>query len=265
MHLCFGNLMDYNHIISSKKEKKMTKLRVRFLGHSGFLVEAEGRFLLFDYYTDRAGLLKGGLPSGGEGAVLISHSHLDHFNRAVFDMAVPGRTVIVADSGVPAPKEAEGFLGIEPGGSAELGWARVKAYGSTDVGCSFLVEMHGAKLFHAGDLNDWYWEGESTPEELVADETRFFGELAKITEGDIDIAFFPVDMRLGKHAARGVSHFAKALRPRIIIPMHLNGRPGEGLIDELEGLSGLGSEVIMMKEPGEELVVGIEEYRGGGA
>lgn len=249
--------MDYNHIISSLKEKKMAELCVRFLGHSGFLVESEGRFLLFDYYADRSGLLAGGLPSGGEGAVLISHSHADHFNRAVFGMAVPGRTIIIADSSIPAPKGTKGFISIEPYRGADLGWAKVNAYGSTDEGCSFLVEMNGAKLFHAGDLNDWYWEDESTPEELVADETRFFCEISKIAERDIYIAFFPVDMRLGKHAARGASHFAKALKPRIIIPMHLNGRPDKVLIGQLEGLSEHGSAVRMMVEPGDELIVEI--------
>ena len=247
------------------KEKKMARLRVRFLGHSGFLVEAEGRFLLFDYFTDKAGVLSGGLPFEGVGAALISHSHADHFNKAVLDLAVPGSTIIVADSGIRIPKTSKAALSIEPGGRADLGWAKVEAYGSTDEGCSFLVELHGAKIFHAGDLNDWYWEDESTPEELIADEARFIEEIGRIGECGIDIAFFPVDMRLGKHAARGASLFARALKPKLIIPMHLNGKPDKRLIDELAGLCAFGSEVRMMTEPGEELEVEIEEYRGGGA
>lgn len=243
----------------------MARLRIRLLGHSGFLVEAEGRFLLFDYYTDKAGVLSGGLPFGGAGAVLISHSHSDHFNRAVLDMAVPGVTLIVADSGVKVPTSIKGARSIEPGGSAELGWAKVEAYGSTDEGCSFLVQLGGARLFHAGDLNDWYWEDESTPEELRADEARFIDEMGKIRKGGMDIAFLPVDMRLGKHAARGAELFARTLKPKLIIPMHLNGRPDRKLIDELAGLTSHGSEVRMMTEPGEELTVETQEYRGGGA
>lgn len=249
--------MDYNRIISSVKEKKMAKLKVRLLGHSGFLVETEGRFLMFDYYTDRAGVLSGGLPFAGDGAVLISHSHPDHFNRAALQMAVPDRTIIIADSGVRVPASATGAKSMEPGGHADLGWAKVDAYGSTDEGCSFLVELAGVRLFHAGDLNDWYWEEESTPEELEADEARFMEELGRIRKDSIDLAFFPVDMRLGRHAARGASLFARALKPGLIIPMHLNGSPDEKTIDELAGLSAYGSAVRMMTMPGEELVLEI--------
>ena len=249
--------MDYNRIIPSTKEKKMARLNVRLLGHSGFLVESDGRFLLFDYYTDKAGVLFGGLPHGGFGAVLISHSHADHLNRAVFDMAVPGSTVIIADSGVEVPAWVEGAISMEPGGVADLSWAKVEAFGSTDEGCSFLVELDGARIFHAGDLNDWYWEDESSPEELRADEARFLAEMGKIKEGGMDIAFFPVDMRLGRHAARGAALFAKALSPKLIVPMHLNGRPDGRIIDELAGLSALGSEVRVMSEPGEGFMLDI--------
>lgn len=247
--------MDYNRIISSKRERKMARLKVRFLGHSGFLVECGGRFLLFDYYTDEAGVLSGGLPSGGSGAVLISHSHADHFNRSVFDIAVAGSTAVVADSSVRLPKAISGSYSLMPGGSVDLGWARVKAYGSTDEGCSFLVELCGFRIFHAGDLNDWYWEEESTPQELATDEARFLEELGRIDAAGMDIAFFPVDMRLGRHAARGASLFARALKPKLMIPMHLNGRPDERLLQELSAISDSGSELRMMAEPGDELSV----------
>lgn len=39
---------------------------------------------------------------------------------------------------------------------------RVHAFGSTDVGISFLVEAEGKKIFHAGDLNNWHWMDESS-------------------------------------------------------------------------------------------------------
>ena len=38
---------------------------------------------------------------------------------------------------------------------------RVHAFGSTDVGISFLVEAEGKKIFHAGDLNNWHWMDEA--------------------------------------------------------------------------------------------------------
>ena len=40
---------------------------------------------------------------------------------------------------------------------------KVKAYGSTDAGVSFLVTTSGGrKIFHAGDLNDWHWQDDSS-------------------------------------------------------------------------------------------------------
>ena len=34
---------------------------------------------------------------------------------------------------------------------------RIEAFGSTDVGISFLIDLQGIRLFHAGDLNNWHW------------------------------------------------------------------------------------------------------------
>lgn len=36
---------------------------------------------------------------------------------------------------------------------------KVKAFDSTDEGLSYLVEMDGIRIFHAGDLNNWALAG----------------------------------------------------------------------------------------------------------
>lgn len=36
---------------------------------------------------------------------------------------------------------------------------KIETLRSTDAGVAFYVETRGATFFHAGDLNDWTWEG----------------------------------------------------------------------------------------------------------
>ncbi|MEI3154718.1 MAG: hypothetical protein V8S95_06185 [Odoribacter sp.] len=52
---------------------------------------------------------------------------------------------------------------------------RIKAFGSTDIGISFLIDIDNIRIFHAGDLNNWHWEEESTPEEIAGTEKNCFG------------------------------------------------------------------------------------------
>ena len=102
----------------------------------------------------------------------------------------------------------------------------VRAFGSTDLGLSYLVEVDGRRVFHAGDFNLWHWEDESTPQE-IAEATegfeRILADLADCAAGTIDLAFFPLDPRMGKHTDRGAVRFLKALRPKVLVPMHLQG------------------------------------------
>ena len=102
----------------------------------------------------------------------------------------------------------------------------VRAFGSTDLGLSYLVEVDGWRVFHAGDFNLWHWEEESTPQE-IAEATegfeRILADLADCAAGTIDLAFFPLDPRMGKHTDRGAVRFLKVLRPKVLVPMHLQG------------------------------------------
>lgn len=54
---------------------------------------------------------------------------------------------------------------------------RIEAFGSTDVGISFLIDLQGIRLFHAGDLNNWHWSEESTPQEIRKAEGDFLAEV----------------------------------------------------------------------------------------
>ena len=91
---------------------------------------------------------------------------------------------------------------------------------------SFLVTTDGSVIFHAGDLNDWYWEEESTHDELLEDEGNYLRIIKKLAGQKIDIAFIPQDPRLKQHADRGIQYFREIVSPCRIIPMHFPGNDG---------------------------------------
>lgn len=82
---------------------------------------------------------------------------------------------------------------------------KVHAFGSTDVGVSFLIEVDGKKVFHAGDLNNWHWMDESDEPEWKGYEKNYFHELEFIMDytREMNLVMFPVDFRLGKEYMRG--------------------------------------------------------------
>ena len=129
----------------------------------------------------------------------------------------------------PAVREAVAAECREKGGEWGDGVLRVKAFGSTDVGVSFLVEMEGERIFHAGDLNNWHWKDESTAEEARAANLAFLRELDVLSRqaGSVDVACFPVDPRLGADYALGARQFVDKVRPRVFVPMHFWGDYGK--------------------------------------
>ena len=57
-------------------------MKVTYMGHSGFLLEMDRIYCMFDYY-------KGEFPkwdSGKKMAVFVSHAHYDHFGKAIFSL-----------------------------------------------------------------------------------------------------------------------------------------------------------------------------------
>ena len=80
--------------------------------------------------------------------------------------------------------------------------------------------VHDSKrTYHAGDLNDWYWDGEPK-----ADNQRltsaYHVEIRKIKGMHFDAAFVPLDPRQGDHYADGILYFLKNIDCNVIFPMH---------------------------------------------
>ena len=175
-------------------------MRLTYLGHSGFCLETRNADFLMDCI---GGYRRGSRPV----AALVSHDHADHWRSA----AVACADVLVR--------------GMVPGEMREIYGARIRAYGSTDEGVSFLISVEGKQIFHAGDLNFWHWAEESTPEEVAQARADYEDVLSTLRGEQIHAAMFPVDPRMGRDFALGAELFLKEIQPEKLIPMHFWNHP----------------------------------------
>lgn len=196
-------------------------MRVTYIEHSGFFVELEDACFLFDYY-------RGDLPEMDPAKklfVFVSHAHHDHYQRKIFELQenLP-RTFYILSKDVK--RDA-----LKHGGQEEKIWfakadqkwekegCQVRTFRSTDEGVAFLIRYQGHSIYHAGDLNAWYWEEEG--EDYVAMMRRSYErEISRIGGESIDLAFVPVDPRLEGQYAAGLDFFMRQTRTRYVFPMH---------------------------------------------
>ena len=84
------------------------------------------------------------------------------------------------------------------------------------------MECEGRTIYHAGDLNWWHWEGEPDAYNEHM-KTAYLKEIEKLKDTPIDVAFVPVDPRLGEQYYYGIDGFAKRVDAKALIPMHCWG------------------------------------------
>ncbi|MDR0743627.1 MAG: MBL fold metallo-hydrolase [Tannerella sp.] len=202
-------------------------MKLTYIYHSGYVIEGERCTIVIDYYKDSQDkYIRRSLPFfPGKLYILSSHWHPDHFNKEILEWKSirPEIRYIFSKDILKkhlASKEDASFL--NKGDRWQDEDIRIKAFGSTDVGISFLIETEEKKIFHAGDLNNWHWDEESTPEEIQAAERHFLKELNLLANETrhLDLAMFPVDCRLGKNYMRGAEQFVDTIRTRVFAPMH---------------------------------------------
>ena len=222
-------------------------MKITHIYHSAFLVTMEHSMLLFDWY-------KGSLPelpADKKLYVFCSHSHEDHYSPQIWDLQKthPDVTYILDEGIADAADHPEADIVIvrprrsylvpqDGTGPASL---RVITLESTDMGVAFYIETEGKRIYHAGDLNVWFWNDEPM-EDNIASEKKCRGEmqyLADCIRRDnpgaagtganglpqlLDIAFVPLDFRLEEHAPRCIASFMEILGAEYVFPMHYWGR-----------------------------------------
>lgn len=209
-----------------------SKIKVTYLDHSGFALVTDKALLVFDYYRDPAHALE---KLGKENESLpviffVSHHHPDHFNPEIFHLLQSHTRDYVISNDVNAKLIPDNLAvaGVSPGDIIDTlpAGISVKAYGSTDRGVSFVVTLSsGEKIFHAGDLNYWHWNKESSFEEVKKAYESFVKIMQSLMRENnhFDIAFFPVDPRLGADYADGARLFLENITVNNFFPMHFWG------------------------------------------
>lgn len=215
-------------------------MKLTYIFHSGFALEAEESILIFDYWKDPSGVIDIILQSEKPLYVLSSHFHEDHFTREVFEWKKRRSNITyIMSKDILRHRRAtkeEADVWLAKGASWSDERISVKAMGSTDSGVSCVVEIEGKRIFHAGDLCNWYarflpdaMPGQTIYSEEfeeyidpIAHEKQFLGELKdirKVTD-NFDIVMFPVDGRIGNGYTLGGRQFIERFKVGLFVPMH---------------------------------------------
>ena len=190
-------------------------MKVTYLYHSGFAIEDEQALYVFDYY-------KGELPviaKEKQMYVFVSHRHKDHYNSEIFDWEKEHPNILYILSDDVEAEPAPNRIFVKPEQKIRTGELKVETLRSTDEGVAFLVTCKDKRIYHAGDLNWWHWEGEDPAwnRNMEVDFKRFSEPLRGRR---IDLAMLPLDPRLGADGFRGPRSFLELADIRRFLPMH---------------------------------------------
>ena len=209
-------------------------MKLDYIYHSGFAIEADRVTVIIDYHKDSSektpdrGIVHDYLlKKSGTLYLLSSHFHPDHFNREILswkELRSDIRYIFSKDILKYRRAASEDATYINKGDIYEDEHIRIEAFGSTDVGISFLIYLPCVRLFHAGELNNWHWSEESTPQEIRKAEGDFLTEVKLLQQKSpqVDIVMFPVDSRIGKDYMRGAEQFVERIKTTIFAPMHFS-------------------------------------------
>ncbi|MCB9018077.1 MAG: MBL fold metallo-hydrolase [Prevotellaceae bacterium] len=201
-----------------------------YIYHSGFAIETTRCLILIDYWEDTINNVQGWvhskfLTSPKVRYILSSHAHHDHFNPQIlrWKREHPDIQYIFSKDILNAGLvQADDAIFLQKGESFQDENILIQAFGSTDIGISFVLETEERKIFHAGDFNNWHWDEESTEEEIRLAETSFLRKLKILAKAypTFDLVLFPVDPRLGRNYSKGASQFIDTIKTKTFIPMH---------------------------------------------
>jgi L-ascorbate metabolism protein UlaG (beta-lactamase superfamily) len=223
----------------------VSALEIRWLGHSAFALEAEGRTVLVDPFLTGNPAAAAAAGEVAADAILLTHGHADHFGDTVDIARRTGATVVAITELADELGAEEGLDVRDPnlGGTVDLGFASVRLVpawhtatspkGTPHTPAGLVIEMGGKRIYHLGD-------------------TALFSDLSLVPRrGHLDVAL----MCIGGHYT--MDRFdavvaAELVRADRIIPCHFDTFPpietdAEAFKADVEGA---GSSEVVVLEPG---------------
>lgn len=195
-------------------------MKITYIYHSSFLVECRDVYLLFDYFKGQIPQLKEEKPL----VVFASHRHADHFSEVVFELAENHPNIwYVLSSDIWKKRVPEALaartLFMGSGKKAVFAGLEIETLKSTDEGVAWLINCGGRLIYHAGDLNDWTWPGESEKYNRLM-RNAYRRRIEHLQDREIDLAFVVLDSRQGAEYSAGMTWFLQHVKVKSVIPMH---------------------------------------------
>lgn len=199
--------------------------RITFVGHSTVLVELDGVRVLTDpVLRQRVLHIRRHVPipaaesSRDIDAVLISHTHADHFDPPSVREVAPAQIVVPAGSGrIMSRRGFDERTGLAAGDAVDVRSVRVEAVPARHDGRRWPIgrRINSVGYLIAGAGHSIYFAGDTAP----------FDEIGEVAPG-VEVALLPISgwgrslherFHLGPRTA---AEAAAALGARIVIPIH---------------------------------------------
>ena len=204
-------------------------MKITYIHHSSFLVELDCSYLLFDYTEGIIPELNPDKPL----YVFASHRHGDHYSAVIFNLMQKRENIRyilsndiwrkrLPEEAFPITISMKHYANAEVSCGPEGGSVKITTFKSTDEGVAFLVEAEGKRIYHAGDLNNWTWDGEPDGWNTSMAK-KYSAQLEKMAGVQLDVAFLPLDPRQEEYFYLGMDEFLTKISVGTVFPMHCWG------------------------------------------
>jgi L-ascorbate metabolism protein UlaG (beta-lactamase superfamily) len=196
-------------------------MKITFLGHAAFLLEADGQRVLIDPFLSGNPAASTSADDVAAETIILTHAHGDHVGDTVEIAKRTGATVIAtAELATWVGRQGvENTIGANHGGTVAFAGGSTKfvpawhtssfttedGFAAPGVPAGHVVRFGGRATYFAGD-------------------TCLFSDMQLIADETLDVAVIPI----GDHFTMGPTDAVKAvkfLRAGIVIPCHYNTFP----------------------------------------
>ncbi len=232
-------------------------LEITYIYHNCFIIKWNDESIIFDYpeilSAEEEDFIRKEV-ANKELGILISHSHFDHFSEKFLDLRLVAKRFTCAvsfDVAKKSSKCAKECLVINEGAMFKILDAEVKAYGSSDLGVSYLLRIGDFSIYFAGDNADWRRK-ELPPQinRLVWDVfSKTIGKI-RAEYGKIDIVF--IDLCEICENLGGILYIVNTLKPKLVVPMHFHGNTK--LLKRIMKMLSLNAKVFLYDKLGDKIM-----------